>query len=184
MDFPNKQFLELFDFNNVGIPVNEEHHYPSNDFIDNTSGAQCFFHRHESKEIGLTQHFHFFRKWTPKVEEFNNHEVTTHIAALEISENFQPISWFTVNQWVTGDYLCLTSDFEFLIEHYNFNNITTKHNDKLLLWLEGIFLEGKKKYFNDLFALRNKNLEELFESKTQNILKNHEYEILSQINLK
>ena len=103
---------------------------------------------------------------------------------MEISDDFQPISWFTVNQWVTGDYLCLTSDFEFLIEHYNFNNITTKHNDKLLLWLEGIFLEGKKKYFNDLFTLRNKNLEELFESKTQNILKNHEYEILSQINLK
>ncbi|MFT6300316.1 MAG: hypothetical protein ACJA2R_000320 [Saprospiraceae bacterium] len=131
----------------------------------------------------MTQHFHFFRRWVPQIAEFNNREVVTHIAALEISNDFQPISWFTVNQWVTGDYLCLINNFEFLCEHYNFNAISNKKNDKLLLWLESIFMEGKKNYFNDLFTLRDQKLKQLFENKSKNILKNHSFEILSKINI-
>lgn len=77
----------------------------------------------------------------------------------------------------------MINNFEFLCEHYNFNAISNKKNDKLLLWLESIFMEGKKNYFNDLFTLRDQKLKQLFENKSKNILKNHSFEILSKINI-
>lgn len=166
------------------IDINEELHFPINDFHDLKTGAQAFFHRHDSKEIGISQHFHFFRNWIPNIEELDGKIMTTHIAALQVSESFEPISWFTVNQWVTGNYFLLLEDLNYLCEDYNFNSIKNNDNSIILSWLEDCFNLGKKNYFNNLICNRDIKLKELFKQNNSNILENNNFEILSRIYVK
>jgi hypothetical protein len=170
-------------FNLSGDVKNDESiHYPVDDFIDINSGSQCFFHRHKSSEIGVTQHFHFFRNWfPPSIQGIDNSMMTTHIAALEVNESFKPISWFTLNQWVTGSYFLLYENLKMLCHNFNFNSIKNNRNTDVLHWLELNFKDGAGNYFDDLIKIRDKKLESIYKSGTTNILENKDYEVISRI---
>lgn len=87
------------------IPSDESLHFPEDDVLDSSSGAQYFLHRHESDILGNSLHIHFFKRWRPQELNLQNHEtVTTHLVALALNEHGHPSHWFTVNQWVVGDY--------------------------------------------------------------------------------
>jgi hypothetical protein len=175
-----KLFDSYFDLSD-NIEVNEAIHYPENDFIDSNSGSQCFFHRHKSKTIGTTQHFHFFRNWVPPVKELEGNIMCTHIAALEVNDYFDPISWFSINQWVTGNYFLLANDLRLLCKNFNFDAIKNNLNKEILLWLEHTFENGAKNYFDDLILERDRNLEFIYNNGVTNILKNEDYEVISRI---
>lgn len=176
-----KKFDSFFNISGA-IKSDESIHYPENDFIDIDSGSQCFFHRHKSSEIGITQHFHFFRNWAPPfIKEFDGRNITTHIAALEVNENFEPISWFTLNQWVTGNYFLLSDDLKSLCHNFNFNTIKNNRNKEILFWLELNFKDGVENYFDALIKERDIKLESIYNSGTTNILENKDYEVISRI---
>ena len=87
------------------IPKDEVLHFPSDDVIDSQSGCQYFLHRHSSEYADDSLHIHFFKRWRPP--ELNlavDDTIPTHLAALELSPEGEPLGWFTVNQWVVGDY--------------------------------------------------------------------------------
>lgn len=87
------------------ISSDESQHFPEDDVLDSSSGAQYFLHRHESDLLGNTIHIHFFKRWKPKELHLKKHEtITTHLVALALDSQGHPSQWFTVNQWVVGDY--------------------------------------------------------------------------------
>jgi len=175
-----KAFHQFFKFTGK-INDDEEAHFPKNDLIDENSGSQCFFHRHKSLEIGSTQHFHFFRNWVPSIKEIDGRMMTTHIAALEVGQSFEPISWFTLNQWVTGNYFLLSDDLKALCANFNFNSIKNSKNKEIVLWLEEMFKDGVNNYFDNLIFDRDKNLENIHKIGEDNLLENKNFEVLSRI---
>lgn len=77
-------------------------HYPDTDFLDRATGSQCFMHRHDSARRD-SLHIHFFYRWQPKSLALD-HAITTHLVALDLSLEGEPLGWFLVNQWVVGDF--------------------------------------------------------------------------------
>lgn len=87
------------------IPMDEALHFPVDDVIDNQSGCQYFLHRHSSECADDSLHIHFFRRWRPpELKLADDETIPTHLAALELNAEGEPLGWFTVNQWVVGDY--------------------------------------------------------------------------------
>lgn len=87
------------------IPKDEVLHFPVDDVIDSQSGCQYFLHRHSSEYADDSLHIHFFRRWSPpELNLADGDTIPTHLAALELSPDGEPLGWFTVNQWVVGDY--------------------------------------------------------------------------------
>ena len=77
-------------------------HYPSDDVIDQISGAQYYYHAHSNSKRGFTEHghFHTFMKNTKKKSPDNL--PLTHIIAISMDAYGAPQALFTVNHWVTG----------------------------------------------------------------------------------
>lgn len=89
-------------------------HYPKDDRIDHSTGAQYFYHCHrenfESMEHG---HFHCFMRYKhipkhikpdyPADVANHSHPPMAHLVAISMNRYGQPIRLFTVNQWVTSE---------------------------------------------------------------------------------
>ncbi len=92
-------------------------HYPPNDQVSKKTGARFFYHCHPPEERGANEHghFHLFLSKSAMVDPdafalqpVNNEIVrvdVVHIAALSISADGLPTALFTVNRWVTDEWL-------------------------------------------------------------------------------
>lgn len=103
------------------IPAGEEvliwDHYPPDDAVAPRSKSRHFYHCHPpaDRSDGEHGHFHFFLpksafarqgKWrSAPVDLTEKRADVVHIAALSISPEGQPLALFTVNRWVTGEWL-------------------------------------------------------------------------------
>lgn len=99
------ELLKNSNYSIDNLPSNENIHFPNEDVFDEQSGSQYFLHRHGSDLEKDSLHIHFFQRWRPV--ELNlpiGETVTTHLAALDLDIAGNPLGWFTVNQWVVGDY--------------------------------------------------------------------------------
>lgn len=102
------------------IPIDEGLHFPSEDVIDSQTGSQYFLHRHSSEYSKDSLHIHFFKRWRPAELNLPSDEtIPTHLAALELSSEGEPLGWFTVNQWVIGDYWQSADDTVALFENWS-----------------------------------------------------------------
>jgi hypothetical protein len=91
-------------------------HYPPNDAIDAATGARWFYHAHppEERDAGEHGHFHLFLDRTafpplsalaaPQAPTPGDAEVV-HILALSIDLQGLPTRLFSVNRWVTDEWL-------------------------------------------------------------------------------
>jgi hypothetical protein len=92
-------------------------HYPPDDAVDPTSGARWFYHAHAAgeREGGEHGHFHLFLDRTcfadaqepiagPPAGASSGADVV-HIVAIAIDVNGLPTKLFTVNRWVTDEWL-------------------------------------------------------------------------------
>ena len=116
-------------------------HYPDEDVVNGKLFCRYFYHCHppEEREWGEHGHFHLFvgkaampkgtrpaikapkgKKRRPKV---------VHIAALSVDANGMPIRWFTINRWVTDEYLYGTSDITPLLKKFDLRG---EHGDPLV----------------------------------------------------
>lgn len=93
-------------------------HYPTNDAVDSRSGARWFYHAHpvEDRNPAEHGHFHLFLSKDafaqsgvePLLEPpggMTNGVETVHIIALSMDYRGVPRELFTVNRWVTDEWL-------------------------------------------------------------------------------
>ena len=114
-------------------------HYPKNDARDKYCKARWYYHVHApgKRETDEHGHFHLFlhrsqlpeglepKVWPPQGEDARAH--VTHLIALSIDTNGIPKSWFTVNRFVTNEFLYPAG---VMIEHLpDFNVDHTKQDD-------------------------------------------------------
>ena len=92
--------LQLFDSN---LDIQQKKKYPEGFLQFNGTGWRAYYHCHATKEDinhlfeAEHGHFHIFIRLTEHPESW------AHVVALSIDEMGQPLRWFTVNHWVTGE---------------------------------------------------------------------------------
>lgn len=100
-------------------PIEVWHHYPAGDVVFGEAGSRYFYHCHPPGERaeGEHGHFHLFLAQSampaeaqplrpmPSTSPQEPRADVVHIAALAISTDGLPISWFTTNRWVTDEWL-------------------------------------------------------------------------------
>lgn len=92
--------FQVIDINN---PIEENKKYPSELLQFNQTGWRAYYHCHPASRAGNHRfqgehgHFHIF------VRIKKEPEIWSHLVALAIDNMGQPLGWFTVNHWVTGE---------------------------------------------------------------------------------
>lgn len=114
-------------------------HYPKADARDEFCRARWYYHVHAPGDRDPDEHGHFHlflhrtqipdelepKVWPPQREDARAH--VTHVIALSIDTLGIPRSWFTVNRFVTNEFLYPA---EVMIEHLpDFNVNHTKEDD-------------------------------------------------------
>ena len=91
---------------NPEIPLQENKKYPAELLQFNKLGWRAYYHCHPASRAGNHRfkgehgHFHIFVR-LDDVE--NEPERWSHLVALAMDNMGQPLGWFTVNDWVTGE---------------------------------------------------------------------------------
>lgn len=92
--------LEIIDCDK---PLEENKKYPSGLLQFNQKGWRAYYHCHPASRAGNHRfkgehgHFHIFVR--TQIEP----ETWSHLVALAMDNMGQPLGWFTVNHWVTGE---------------------------------------------------------------------------------
>lgn len=121
--------------------VNFWKHYPRLDARDKFCKSRWYYHVHAagSRETDEHGHFHLFlhrtqlpdglepKVWPPQGEDCKAH--VTHLVALSIDTSGIPRSWFTVNRYVTNEFLFPA---ETMIEHLPDFNVDHTAEDDLV----------------------------------------------------
>jgi hypothetical protein len=109
-------------------------HYPVDDVISPATGARYFYHVHPPEERGLDEHGHFHLflprlampdPLAPMIVPPNRAaqaEDAVHIAALSINSAGIPNRLFTVNRWVTDEWLFSASDIVSRLDHFDLSD--------------------------------------------------------------
>ena len=85
------------------LDIEQQTKYPEGLLQFNGMGWRAYYHCHANKDdinhLFETEHghFHIFMRLTEKPETW------THVVALSIDDMGQPLRWFMVNHWVTGE---------------------------------------------------------------------------------
>ena len=116
-------------------------HYPKGDARDAKTKSRWYYHVHApgSRDEGEHGHFHLFlhrsqlpeglepKVWPPQGEECKAH--VTHLVSLSIDTTGIPRSWFTVNRFVTNEFLFPA---EVMIAHLADFNVDATKEDSLV----------------------------------------------------
>jgi len=168
---------------NGNPPLDEERHFPEDDFIDSLTGAQYFLHRHLSAEVGESTHIHIFKRWSSAdLHSQGLESVTTHLAALALDSTGQPDYWFVVDQWVVGDYWLPAEDTIKLFRGWTFSETECQKKPNYGYWHEWIANEVNKSLETEIFSLLNERdriLDQLVDSKPgENVLEDRSIEVI------
>jgi len=135
-------------------------------------GLRAYYHCHssESRPGAEHGHFHIF------LESGSNQ--WAHLAGLSMDNVGQPLQWFTVNQWVTGESWMEAKQLE-----YHLNNVLVKTKPELDLvehWILAMLGFYRQK-LNDLLEKRDQNIKSLTKKQNpESILEDHSIYHLSQ----
>lgn len=116
-------------------------HYPENDARDKICKARWYYHVHKTGQRDPDEHGHFHlflhrtqlpdglepKVWPPQREEARAH--VTHLIGLSINTIGIPRAWFTVNRYVTNEFLYPA---EVMIEHLPDFNVDHTAEDDLV----------------------------------------------------
>jgi hypothetical protein len=117
------------------LPAEEETrlwaHYPENDVVNGPLDCRYFYHCHppEERTFGEHGHFHIFfgksamsssvKPMIPAPKTKVKRADVVHIAALSVDTNGLPVRWFTVNRWVTDEWLYPAEQVSELLPQFN-----------------------------------------------------------------
>lgn len=140
---------------NPELPLEENKKYPADLLQFNQTGWRAYYHCHPATRAGNHRfegehgHFHIF------VRSQNAPEEWSHLVALAMDNMGQPMGWFTVNHWVTGE---TWQDAEILInqlKYIPFDRQTTL----IERWILSLIDLNKDK-IADILAVRDKLIKE------------------------
>ena len=135
-------------------------------------GLRAYYHCHTSASRPEIEHghFHVFIK--------TDNEEWSHLAGLSMDNLGQPIQWFTVNHWVTGEKWITADILERQLEKLLMGN---KHELMLVeKWLLAM-LEFYQQSLNHLLQERDQKINSLLaQKKLEAVLKDHVIYDLSQ----
>jgi hypothetical protein len=136
------------------IPADEDvklwDHYPADDAISPRTRARYFYHCHPPAERGIDEHGHFhlfvpktaikkparMRPLSSPVDLTGPRADVVHLAALSISAEGLPVELFTVNRWVTDEWLYGADDIMAILPRFD---LTGAGGDELVnQWLTAI----------------------------------------------
>ena len=168
--------LEVID---ISEPLVENKKYPPNLLRFNQLGWRAYYHCHPATRAGNHRfqgehgHFHIF------VRTKTHPEGWSHLVALAMDNMGQPLGWFTVNHWVTGEEW---ESAKYLIMHLK--KIPYAEQDKLVeRWLLSL-LDVSRNMIESILYDRDK-LIELKQDKTResNIKQDKNVYLLSEISI-
>ena len=155
----------------IDIPVVENKKYPSDLLNFNQLGWRAYYHCHPASRAGNHRfkgehgHFHIFLRLK---EKLSDEEEWSHLVALAMDNMGQPLGWFTVNHWVTGekwlDADVLSKHLE-KIPYDKFEDITSSKTTLVEVWLLSLLAMSRDKVKDVLFARDNK-LKQLYSDRT------------------
>lgn len=140
---------------NPDTPLEENKKYPAGLLQFNQSGWRAYYHCHPSTRTGNHRfkgehgHFHIF------VRINNDPETWSHLVALAMDNMGQPMGWFTVNHWVTGE---TWQDAEVLINQLKVIPFDTQ-TTLIERWLLSLLVLNKDK-ITDILYTRDKLIKE------------------------
>jgi len=167
------------------ITSNEHIHYPEDDVLDSSTGAQYFLHRHESAGVGETVHLHIFKRWKPQEPKLKEQDsVLTHLAALTLDLQGNPKQWIAVNQWVVADFW---QPYDVTVEIFRGWKIETPDSNRgddisqlSHEWLSSLIALQLDTEIKDLLMARDLKLDQMIdESPGVNVLEDQTVEVLS-----
>lgn len=137
--------------------------YPPHDIVNGGRRTRYFYHCHPPEARGAEHgHFHLFvdRAAVPGPALFAPpdgapppHAEVTHLAALAIDAQGLPIRWFTVNRWVTGEWLFPAPSLVPLLTDYDLNG---PEGDALVNMFLGAIVRLSASVLADLLAERDR----------------------------
>jgi hypothetical protein len=110
-------------------------HYPADDAVDLVAGCRYFYHAHAAGERGEEHgHFHLFFERdaamrdvrllaSPPIQQGENAQVA-HLIAVAIDRQGLPSELFTVNRWVTDEWLLPASVLVERLPTFDLGNAT------------------------------------------------------------
>lgn len=126
-------------------PLKENKKYPTDLLQFNHLGWRAYYHCHPASRVGNHRfkgehgHFHLFVRTSTDSKTKSSEETWSHVAALAMDNMGQPLGWFTVNHWVTGE----TWEPAASLVHY-LNNIPFDQPMSLVeTWLLSMLLVSK-----------------------------------------
>lgn len=122
-------------------------HYPKGDRIDFQLGGQYFYHCHRENHLTTEHgHFHCFLRQTgipkhirrtPKLN-WKPQNSMTHLVAIGMNQQGQPIRLFTVNRWVTDETWYAAQQTRHLIKRFKLNLQDKSPWQTIDRWVEGM----------------------------------------------
>ena len=94
----------------------ENQKYPAGYLCFGGETWRAYYHCHAAPNKQLNEHGHFHIFARP-MDEIHNSDAWSHVVALAIDNMGQPLSWFTVNHWVTGKTWKCANELNILLEN-------------------------------------------------------------------
>ncbi len=98
---------------NPSIIVNQK--YPTSYLCFGGETWRAYYHCHAASNKVMNEHGHF-HIFTRTRDEIQNSKAWSHVVALAMDYMGQPLSWFTVNHWVTGKTWKSANELNVLLE--------------------------------------------------------------------
>jgi hypothetical protein len=120
-------------------------HYPDRDVVNGPMKCRYFYHCHppEERSSGEHGHFHLFVDKGAIIEDVQplvtgrpgpeSQVDVVHIAGLSISTDGLPLEWFTVNRWMTDEWLYPAESIIAILSQINFRG--RRGNGQVNRWL-------------------------------------------------
>ena len=94
----------------------ENQKYPAGYLCFGGETWRAYYHCHAAPNKQMNEHGHFHIFARPR-DEIHNSNAWTHLVALAMDNMGQPLSWFTVNHWVTGKTWKSANELNVLLEN-------------------------------------------------------------------
>ena len=151
----------------------ENHKYPTGYLCFGGDTWRAYYHCHAAPNKLMNEHghFHIFARLE---DEIHNSQAWSHIVALAIDSMGQPLSWFTVNHWVTGKTWKNANELNILLK-----NLPIVHDESLVeQWLIAM-LRFYRANIHKLLENRDTQINALKRSTGKEILEDCNYYELS-----
>lgn len=124
-------------------------HYPREDRIDRSTGAQYFYHCHREDHTTTEHgHFHCFLRYKYIPKRIKPAKLTdwdryidnpmTHLVAIGMNQCGAPIRLFTVNRWVSGDIWYDAAHAAYFVKRFKMTLTDSAYWNILDQWVEGM----------------------------------------------